>query len=102
MRVIAFNDAFDAAGPKQVVALSAGSAEGVNNGQTYAIWQPGDRIINDVESSSFDHTFGKHVTLPSEFVGHVMIFRTFDHVSYGLVMDAQGPVKLGDKLELPE
>jgi hypothetical protein len=102
MRVIAFNDAFDAAGPKQVVALSAGSAEGVNNGQTYAIWQPGDHIINDVESSSFDHTFSKHVTLPSEFVGHVMVFRTFDHVSYGLIMDAQGPVKLGDKLELPE
>ena len=102
MRVIAFNDAFDAVGPKQVVALSAGSAEGVNNGQTYAIWQPGDHIINDVESSSFDHTFSKHVTLPSEFVGHVMIFRTFDHVSYGLIMDAQGPVKLGDKLELPE
>ena len=102
MRVIAFNDAMDAVGSKQVVALSAGSEEGVRNGQTYAIWQPGERIINDVESSSFDHTFGKRVTLPSEFVGHVMVFRTFDHVSYGLVMDAQGPVKLGDKLELPE
>ncbi len=102
MRVIAFNGAMYAVGSKQVVALSAGSAEGVDNGQTYAIWQPGERIINDVESSSYDHTFSKRVTLPSEFVGHVMIFRTFDHVSYGLVMDAQGPVKLGDTLELPQ
>jgi len=102
MRVIAFNDAMDAVGAKQVVALSAGSAQGVKNGQTYAIWQPGARIINEVESSGFDHTFSKKVTLPSEFVGHVMIFRTFDNVSYGLVMDAVGPVKLGAKLELPD
>jgi hypothetical protein len=32
------------------------------------------------------------VKLPDEFVGHVMIFRTFDKVSYGLVMDGVRPV----------
>lgn len=102
MRVIAFSDAMDAVGSKQVVALSAGADEGVKNGQTYAVWQPGERVIDSMQSSSFDHTFSKHVTLPTEFVGHVMVFRTFGHVSYALVMDAQGPVKLGDKLELPQ
>jgi hypothetical protein len=31
-----------------------------------------------------------------------MVFRTFDHVSYALVMDALRPLKKGDKLTLPE
>ena len=34
--------------------------------------------------------------------GHVMVFRSFDHVSYGLVMDGLRPVKMGDKLKLPD
>jgi hypothetical protein len=30
--------------------------------------------------------------MPHDFVGHVMVFRTFDKISYGLVMDASaGP-----------
>ncbi len=102
MRVIAFTDAMNAVGSKQVVALSAGSAEGVNDGQTYAIYQPGARIIDEIASSGFDHTFSKKVKLPAEFIGHVMVFRTFDHVSYGLIMDSQAPVHRGDMLRLPD
>ena len=40
-------------------------------------------------------------TLPPEFVGNVMIFRTFQRVSYGLVMDAVKPVHIGDFLHDP-
>jgi hypothetical protein len=35
-------------------------------------------------------------------MGHVMVFRTFDRVSYGLVMDAVKPVHLGDFLHDPD
>ena len=41
------------------------------------------------------------VTLPDEFAGYVMIFRTFDKVSYGLVMDGIRPVQLDDVLKGP-
>ncbi|MBD8881760.1 LysM peptidoglycan-binding domain-containing protein [Rhodanobacter sp. 7MK24] len=101
-RVIAFTGAMDAVGPHQVVALSVGSADGVDNGTTFAIWQPGERIHDDVAGSSWRRGVGPHVTLPDEYIGHVMVFRTFDHVSYGLVMDGLRPVKKGDKLQLPE
>ena len=102
MRVIAFSDAMDAVGPHQVVALSAGKDEGVDNGQTYSMYQSGDRIHDDVASSSQARSFGQEVTLPAEFIGHVMIFRTFDHVSYGLVMDGVKPVHLGAQLRMPD
>ena len=76
--------------------------DGVENGQTYSIFQPGETIPDDVASNSWDRGTGKSVTLPQEFVGHVMVFRTFDRVSYGLIMDGLRPVHKHDKLELPE
>jgi LysM domain len=36
------------------------------------------------------------VTLPEEYVGVVMVFRTFNKVSYALVMETQGPVHVLD------
>ncbi len=101
-RVIAFTDALNSAGPNEVVALSIGRSEGVENGQTYSVFQPGENIHDDIASSSLRRGVGERVTLPPEFIGHVMVFRTFDHVSYGLVMDGIRPVKLGDTLEMPE
>jgi hypothetical protein len=101
-RVIAFADAMAAAGPRQVVALSIGSKDGVDNGQTYSIYEPGENIHDDVASNSWTRDLGKRVTLPDEYVGHVMVFRTFDRVSYGLVMDSLRPVEKGDRLRLPE
>lgn len=101
-RVIAFADAMDAAGKRQVVALSIGTQDGVENGQTYAVWQPGETIADDVAGNSWRRGTSPHVTLPEEFAGHVMVFRTFDRVSYGLIMDSLRPVKRGDTLRAPE
>ncbi len=100
MRVIAFADAIDSAGSMQVVALSAGSSDGVANGNTYTVFQPG-AVIND-EMTSNSRLFADKVQLPEEYVGHVMVFRTFDEVSYGLIMDGIRPVQLGDRLRMPE
>ncbi|MGH8041878.1 MAG: LysM peptidoglycan-binding domain-containing protein [Rudaea sp.] len=107
MRVIAFADALNAVGRLQVVALSAGSADGVDNGQTYSIFSRGDVVQDrtDYPEGSFKAFFHRDeakVQLPEEYIGHVMIFRTFDRVSYGLIMDGIRPVHLGDKLYDPD
>lgn len=106
MRVMAFADALAAVGPKQVVALNRGARHGVENGHVFSIFEPGQVIRDDVAYSSADFrtTFSNAramVELPPEFIGHVMIFRTFDGVSYGLIMDGIRPVKLGDVLREP-
>lgn len=104
-RVIAFTNGMDgpsAEGPKSVVALSVGAADGINNGTTLSIYEPGVEITDDVAGDSRKRSFGPHVQLPSEFVGHVMVFRTFDHVSYGLVMDGIKPIHINDTLEVPQ
>lgn len=101
-KVIGFVDALAAAGRRQVVLLSVGSTDGVDNGTTFSIFEPGETIHDDVASNSANRSFGETVKLPDEYVGHVMVFRTFDRVSYGLVMDGLRPVKVGGRLTMPE
>ncbi len=101
-QVIAFTDAMDAVGPHQVVAVSIGTQDGAENGQTYSIYQPGQTINDDVASNSWNRGVGHRVTLPEEFVGHLMIFRTFDRVSYALIMDGLRPVQKGNRLRMPD
>ena len=107
MRVIALSDAIDAVGPRGVVALSRGSEDGVGNGQTFSIYHPGDHVIDKTDYTEgsarrFFHPNDAKVALPPEFVGHVMIFRTFGRVSYGLVMDGIKPIHVGDVLHDPD
>jgi hypothetical protein len=100
--VIALTGALSAAGKRQIVALSAGAADGIDNGTTFSVLHPGDRIHDDVSGDSMRRSMGEHVRLPDEYVGHIMVFRTFDHVSYGLIMDSLRPVRVGDNLAMPE
>ena len=108
MRVLAFTDAFNAVGTDQVVVLSRGARDGVDAGETYSIFTPGDTVRDTVRyghdtadlRTAFRPNKG-NVKLPDEFVGHVMIFRTFDRVSYGLLIDGIKPVHLGDALRAP-
>jgi hypothetical protein len=112
MRVIAFTDAIDpsggmVAGRDQVLALSHGAADGVENGQVYSIFHPGETVRDhsdypDGSVKKFFHPQDAKVQLPEEYIGHVMIFRTFEHVSYGLVMDGVKPVRLFDPLYDPD
>ena len=107
MRVIAFSDALNAVGPRQVVALSRGREDGIENGETFSIYHPGEEVVDHTDYPEgsmrrFFHPRDAKATLPPEFIGHVMIFRTFDRVSYGLVMDAVKPVHMGDFLHDPD
>lgn len=102
-RVIAFGqERFSQVGPYDVIVLSVGAKDGVDNGMTFSLWQPGEKVPDDVAHNSWIRGSGKWVQLPDEFVGHAMIFRTFDRVSYGLVMDGLKPVYKGARMKLPE
>jgi len=103
MRVLAHTDRFMYGGPRDVVALSSGGRDGVENGQVYSIFRPGELVRDEVEHPHpINNDFRRNkVKLPDEFVGHVMIFRTFERVSYGLIMDGIRPVRLEDELKQP-
>jgi hypothetical protein len=102
-RVIAFaQEHLNEVGPNDVVVLSIGSKDGVDNGMTFSLWQPGEAVPDDVAHDALTRYSHRFVTLPDEYVGHMMIFRTFDRVSYGLVMDGLKPVQIGARAKMPE
>jgi LysM domain-containing protein len=102
-KVIAFtSDAMDAVGSKQVIALSVGARDGVDNGTTFTVMSKGEKVPDDVAHDTFLRGSGRDVQLPDEYGSHVMVFRTFDKVSYALVMDGLRPTHKGDSLVAPQ
>lgn len=104
MRILAQTGRNAYGGPRDVIALSAGARDGVENGHVFSIWHPGDRVRDEVaHQPRIKANLGRNkVQLPDEFVGHVMIFRTFDKVSYGLIMDGIRPARIDDKIKAPD
>lgn len=105
-RVIAVADMLTSGGSRDVVALSVGTADGVDNGTVFSTWRQGSLEIDRVKAGldrSYDATTrGGEVKLPDEFASHVMVFRTFEKVSYALVMDSIRPTRLGYRLKHPD
>ncbi|WMJ70656.1 LysM peptidoglycan-binding domain-containing protein [Stenotrophomonas sp. 24(2023)] len=101
VRVLAVTDAFIVGGPRDVIALSAGRAQGVDNGTVFSLWRQGRHVVDRIKHpTTSQDTQGlsagaNRVDLPDEYAAHAMVFRTFDNVSYALVMQGVKPVLVG-------
>lgn len=100
-RVLAVADGING-GVRSVVALSVGASNGVDNGTVYSIWNEGPRVPDRVKHSSYTGAVNDRTKVPDEFAGHVMVFRTFDKVSYGLIMDSVRASEPGALLKQPD
>ena len=60
-------------------------------------WQAGDRVPDRNDSG----LFGRKVQLPDELAGTLMVFKTYDRLSYALVMQTHGPLHTLDKVRNP-
>ncbi|MBR6976591.1 MAG: hypothetical protein IKH84_06795, partial [Ottowia sp.] len=85
------------AGGSQIVAINKGLRDGVENGQVLAVLSTGNRIIDRTEGERER----ERVQLPDERNGLGMVFRTFERVSYVLLIESKKEVKAGDKLVNP-
>lgn len=83
------------AGQNQIVSINRGTAEGIERGHVLALWRDG-RVIKD--STASDKATLK---LPDERHGLLYVFRTFEHMSYALILQVQEPVKPGDRFTQP-
>ncbi len=108
IRVLAVTDMYLAGGPRDVIAISAGSADGIDNGTVVSLWRQGRHVAHRMKypgSSRMDDsltTGAGRVSLPDEYAAHAMVFRTFDKVSYALVMQGVKPVLVGYSAKHPD
>ena len=106
LTVMSVADQLTSGGTRDVIAISGGAREGIDNGTVFSLWRRGDSVSDRVKAGldrDEDVTlFENKVRLPDEFAGHAMVFRTFDNVSYALVMSSIKPVRVGYELKHPD
>ena len=95
-KIISLLDAISQLGQYQTIAINLGVRDGVETGNILNIKRPGN-VIPDQEEE--DPAF--RVKLPDEKVGTAMIIRSFEKMSYALVMTADRPVSIKDYVESP-
>lgn len=100
-RVLAVADGIQA-GPRIVVALSVGARDGIRNGHVFSLWKDGARRPDVVAHRNRLAANSDKLDMPDDFLGRLMVFRTFDKVSYALVMEGIRPVHQGDLLKHPD
>jgi len=94
--IISVLNGFSQIGQFNVVALDLGERDGMEVGHVMRVFQQG-KLIRDKVSGKF----GDDVRLPDEDAGIVMVFRTFDKVSYGLIMSATRAIHINDFVRTP-
>lgn len=81
------------AGALDVVALNLGDRDGLNLGDTLAIFKTGELVKDPVR--------GKSVRLPDEPVGLIMVFHSYQKMSFALVLEADRQLEIGDLVRNP-
>ncbi len=103
-RIIAVTDGMSVIGQYQVVAINRGTRDGLAPGNVLAVFV-GGVSVRDSESRGFLNGISRFrsvkVQLPDERSGTFMVFKTFERVSYGLIMEATDIIQVGDTVANP-
>lgn len=94
--VSVYGDAVALAGQNQVVTINKGRADGIEVGHVLTILTDGHRVQD--RTIAGERT---NIKVPDERNGVLMVFRTFERVSYALILELADTVKVGDRVVNP-
>ena len=97
-RIISVVDGVSLIGQYQVVTINRGERDGLEAGHVLRIYQTGAVVTDNVRGRKL---FAEKVRLPDEPAGTMMVFRTFDRMSYALVMEATNAIAVLDAVRNP-
>lgn len=97
-RIISVFDGVSVIGQYQVIVINRGARDGLEPGNVLRVFQTGRLITDPVRDNGFST---KKVQLPDEPAGITMVFRTYDRMSYALVMEATREIRLLDTVRNP-
>ena len=80
-------------GQFDVITLNKGIRDGLVEGNVLAVYKTGETVRDRISGTS--------VKIPDERAGLVMVFRTYDKLSYGLVLYASRQLAVMDKVKNP-
>ena len=80
-------------GQFDVVTLNKGARDGLEVGNVLAVYKTGETVR--------DRITGEQVKIPDERAGLLMVFRTYDKLSYGIILQATRQLAVMDKVRNP-
>ena len=83
------------AGGGDIITLDAGTAQGLRVGSVVELMRNGETVRDRTAG-------GERVKLPDEQLGYAFVFRTFQDISYALIVRGQRGVEIGDRVVSPE
>lgn len=94
-RVISVYGGVGAAGRGSIVSLNKGSKDGLEIGHVLALERNRTVVQRDEEDRKVN------VQIPAERMGLVLIFRTFERISYALIVQSEGTIEVNDFVRTP-
>jgi hypothetical protein len=93
--VSVYGSAVENAAQNQVITINRGKKDGLETGHVLAILNDGASVLDRTDAAK------PTIKLPDERNGLALVFRTFDKVSYALILEITEPVRVGDHLINP-
>ncbi len=93
-RVVSIYGGVSVAGQNQIISINRGREHGLDLGTVLSLQRYGETVKDRTDNNRL-------IKLPDEKYGYVFIFRVFDTISYGLVMEVTDIVKVGDNVISP-
>lgn len=94
-RVVSIYGGMSETGQGSVIALNLGEGDGLQPGHVLALYRNRGDVLYTEDGNS------ERITLPEARYGLVFVFRVFDKVAYGLIMESKDAVRVGDMLRSP-
>lgn len=102
-RILAVVNGVLLAGQYQVVAISGGSSQGIEPGHVLRV-NEARKSVHDrcarIQGEGTCTRFGNE-PLPVEAAGTLLVFRTYEDMSYALVASESNPLHVGDRIVAP-
>ncbi len=103
-RIMAVTDGVSVIGQYAVVVINRGARDGLVPGNVLAVFEAGPTVRDTANRGflgSMTRLTAPSVRLPDERSGTFMVFKTFDSMSYGLIMEATSLIRVADRVENP-
>jgi LysM repeat protein len=102
-RIIAVVDNVLLAGQYEVVAVNRGSQDGLDRGTVLTVDLAGEKVSDHCAKIDGESTcWAPHsVRLPDESSGTLLVFKTYERMSYALIFSDTVPINIGDRVRNP-
>jgi hypothetical protein len=112
-KIISVFDGVSQVGQYQIVVLNRGDNSGLQPGHVLTVYKAGETVKDQVLSQKYKESYfnlrsdgyehrNATVDLPDEKAGVAMVFKTFEKVSYAIVMKAFRAIHVFDKVKSAE